>query len=351
MEKFKLNYESRKKLREDVSQEIKSKFEQKRIRQDAKIKLDKDVLETILFEEVLINPSLGIVVKLPVCSGLFLRGVDLSEVSFEDVSWGLLGKYGNDYFGILHTLLLAPGADKKAGERIEKLRESFGDYLVNFSNTNATIDLSKSFEAKYGACVNISSCVLSSVNIITNNFDHINRLNIFNSFVEMPIPSSIELTAYDSNLDDIDLSGRTIDGYDYLYGSPAALAHCSLQNTHISIKLVPGKFNMLGAESYDFMVNVPPLLQIWDVFSDKEKTQKTTESDQANEKKKIRTALRNVVYWKWEGCYLNGKLNISIPEKKEKRDIMKAEYEKEAQAYTKGILCSIKEQTKRKKGR
>ena len=53
-----------------------------------KIKLDKDILEDLLFDTVKIKrKDISYTVKLPVWSGRFLEALDLSEVDFSDVSW------------------------------------------------------------------------------------------------------------------------------------------------------------------------------------------------------------------------------------------------------------------------
>lgn len=326
MGKMKLNYKGRENLRSAVRTYIAS--------QDCdlfgkKIKLDKETIESLLFEEVVINPIKGIKVKLPVFSGNCLQCIDLSEVSFEDVSWGLLGENDSDYFGILSTLCLENGADKKAIARIGELRRAQiakkgqAKYGVEYTYTNAVIDLSKSFEAKRGNCVNISSCFFAhNDNMVPNSLDHVAKLNIADSNVSMPIPKNIILTAVDSDLNGTDLSTKIIDGYDYIaYGYGIikendkarhdALGGCNIRETGISIELVPGKFK------------------------------------QAEQSDKLLAKLCFVYSNQWRGCYVNNKLDRSQKESAIRREELKNAYDDYEKTYIEGILDTIKKQAKK----
>ena len=62
----------------------------RKVPEGQRIKLDKDLLEDLLFVKKTVNEEKDIMVKLPVWSGKFLRKIDLSEVSFDNVSWTML---------------------------------------------------------------------------------------------------------------------------------------------------------------------------------------------------------------------------------------------------------------------
>ncbi len=314
MGKMKLNYESREKLRSEVSAYLAGSG----LPNGKRIKLDKETLENLLFEEIVINPTKKVVVKLPVFSGDCLQYIDLSEVSFEDVSWGLLGKNDSDYFGVLSTLVLENGADRSAIARINNLREVVQNrkgedrYAVKYTFTNAGIDFSKSFEAKHGNCVNISSCFFygrDDENIMPNSVDRVVKLNIADSSVDIAIPKSIKLTAVNSDLHYISLLSRRIDAYDYIQGSHEALGGCNLDGTGISIELVVGKFK------------------------------------QAKQAKQLLVKLRFAYKNKWRGCYINNKLDCSQRESAAIKDERRQEYDVYESDYIKRVLGIIEEQT------
>lgn len=317
MEKFKLNYESREKLRSEVSKTLSDNATRENLG-ERKIHFDKDTLESILFEEVMINPSKGIKVKLPVFSGDILQCIDLSEISFEGVSWGLLGENDSDYFGIFGNLIVAPGADKHAIEVIKKIKEDVAKKQksrTGYYKTNAVIDLSKSFEAKYGNCINISNCSFSPENISPNSFNHVHNINLADScFCDIMIPKTVELTAVNSYLNGINLVARTIDAADYMQGSHASLGGCFLKETGISINLVPGKFRQL------------------------------TESGVLKEKD-WRDAIYIAYSSDWIGCYVNGKLVLSEADHNSKRSQLKKAYADYEGDCIEKVLGTISEQT------
>ena len=110
------DYKTRELLRRTVEEELKY------IHVGQKIHLDKEKLEMLLFEEVIFEDNKK--GKIPVWTGEFLRKIDLSEVSFYGVCWDYEGK----------------GNGSEYDEYCAKTRN------VDFSYTNANIDLSQAFE-------------------------------------------------------------------------------------------------------------------------------------------------------------------------------------------------------------
>ena len=88
---MKLNVESKNKLRAKIVEELKG------VPADKKIKLDKDLLEFLLFDELEytviqeIDKPVTLKPRIPIWSGEFLRHIDLSEVDFSNVAWSILG--------------------------------------------------------------------------------------------------------------------------------------------------------------------------------------------------------------------------------------------------------------------
>lgn len=112
---------------EQLRDSIKQKLENAEF--EGRIKIDKDVLEQLLFDSYivdLIDNSVEIDMEhkrtmlIPIWSGKFLQKIDLSEVDFTDVYWG------QDYEEPNHNIYIDRG-------------------ICDYSNTNANIDLSKAF--------------------------------------------------------------------------------------------------------------------------------------------------------------------------------------------------------------
>lgn len=192
------------------------------------IRIDNDALQELLFDEVVLSKKHNIIVKLPVWSGTFLRKLDLSKVDFSQVSWEILGTGRFEEFEISNI------TKKKISELARKHPE------VNYSYTNANIDLSKSFETRVGYYIGIYECDLYGTNL---NFDITNNTQIIvnNSdlgYTHLVVPSNVELLANNSNLSGTNLSLHTIDGYkNCMKRSWKNLHNCNLQNTGIKIEI------------------------------------------------------------------------------------------------------------------
>lgn len=163
-----------------------------------RIKLDKDQLEDLLFEKIYIagrylNHGKKTLIKFPVWSGPFLRKLDLSEVDFSDVAWGLYGK--NNYLRKLHGFNEKDEPtniphyeirdDSTASDMIitledENLKNAVENntYAVDYSYTNAKIDLSKSFEAKncYGN-ITVKDCNFEGCNFYPLYLENVSKYN------------------------------------------------------------------------------------------------------------------------------------------------------------------------------
>lgn len=150
-------------LRDSIKQKLEnSKFE-------GRIKIDKDVLEQLLFDSY----TVGVYgsekgqtykpVKLPVWSGEFLQKIDLSEVDFSGVLWVPAYEAEN----------LVDGLD----------RQKYQIDDIDYSNTNANIDLSKAFLFKTkrhdfeksedidAELIHIVGCNFENVDLSKSNLD------------------------------------------------------------------------------------------------------------------------------------------------------------------------------------
>lgn len=159
------------KLRQDAEDMLKEGPE------GIKIKLKKEYIEKLIFDNVVLNEELGIVLKIPVWTGPFLSKIDLSEVSFDDVSWSIKRKpIGREVDNILQWI--DNMQDVNAPEPYDvwsdignfELAGNSNNNVLDFSNTNAVIDFSKSFEAKYFDAINIVGVNLANVDLSNNDF-------------------------------------------------------------------------------------------------------------------------------------------------------------------------------------
>jgi hypothetical protein len=103
-----------------------------------RISLDKDLLDELLFEEVLLNKETGVKMKIPVWSGVFLRKLDLSDVNFDDVSWSFLADEQNDLGSIYEKINI----DSDGRDRVNVLCSDYYKYFSDLSD-DFVVDYSK----------------------------------------------------------------------------------------------------------------------------------------------------------------------------------------------------------------
>ena len=132
---MKLNNKDRRKLRSIVEEklsDIKDNSE--------KIKFDSELLEQLIFDEMTVSLSdKSLVFKYPVWTGKILQKLDLSELSFDNVFWGA--------DSIVESIINGSEFFKKKLDE-DGIIKGENDLLIDFSNTNADIDFTKSFDYK-----------------------------------------------------------------------------------------------------------------------------------------------------------------------------------------------------------
>lgn len=137
-------------LRKRVEEKLES------VKEGERVHIDKEILEYLLFDiveskdEYIEDETEDVTLKLPVWSGPFLRKIDLSEVSFDNVCWSLI----NDR---MFRTGFASTFDELKEETIARLKQYELDKgkKVDYSYTNAQIDVSKSYEALRANCYNV----------------------------------------------------------------------------------------------------------------------------------------------------------------------------------------------------
>ncbi len=213
-----------------------------------RVHLDKELLEDLLFEVIVLGEENNIILKLPVWSGEFLRKIDLSEVDFTNVSWNILGCEEDEVEFIINSSTKTT-SNKSVIEKITKIRtemrknylDSRLGYIVDYSWTNANIDLTKSFEAIHQHCISISECNFTGVDLSQLDLTEIENLYLTHSSIgktNLSIPSNLDILGLKSSFEGIDLSSRTIYAGCYLAKfEEEDLAYCNLCNTGINIDL------------------------------------------------------------------------------------------------------------------
>lgn len=270
------------KLRREIIETIKN------VPEGQRVKIEKSVLENLLFETVAIDEGQ---IKLPVWSGDFLKKIDLSEVDFTNVSWNLL-----DESIIFRYFYIADSKTKAMCDAINNIRTQYNLGMasrVNYAETNANIDLTQSYEAIHGNMIKINKCDFTGVDFSKQNLTNIPKVEIYDSSIAntgLSIPTEAKLKVIGTDLSGIDLSFYKIDGNDYLSlfsdKPDVNLKGCNLANTNVQIVLDEEKLTNTIANliSQNFIVRLSYIAAAINKF--------------------------------WVGCYLNGK-KITEENKKE----------------------------------
>lgn len=312
---MKLNKQGKDEIRKLIEEKIKDVPNGKRIH------LDKEILEDLLFDEMVYNKESNGKLKLPKWSGDFLSKIDLSEVSFEDVSWRLLSSYP-DPSGYDDVF------DEEAWNKVNdsdicQLNEG---EKVNYSNTNAKIDFTKSFEYKQLGKIKISECNFSGVDLSKNDMSKLGFVadsDLSNTKMVLSpemFPDFDWAIFSEVNLSNVDFSKFTINGNDLLNDDLTYIMdpRCNLANTGINI-----------------------VLNVEEINSD------TEFGNSSEDKKKMFKQMLHNGYL--VGCYVNGKKVHSSDESENLLISKKDEYEKMKQNIINNVSNSIDEQIGKKR--
>ncbi len=140
---MKLNEFGKEKIRKYIIEHIKE------IPDDERIKLNKDLLENIIFYDTYvysIKLKRNVKARLIVWSGNWLQKIDLSEISFDNVLWD-----------------------------VNIIKKFHKDVNINLAHTNANIDFSKASLSNFDENNKISlySCDLTDVDLSKSNYNYI----------------------------------------------------------------------------------------------------------------------------------------------------------------------------------
>lgn len=193
-----------------------------------RIHISKEVLEDLIFTSVVFrkNRAGRCSFKLPIWTGPFLQKIDLSELDFDDVAWSMLVA---DYDEVDSSLV-----DEDV---YDKLMSDFyvpSGYVVDFSNTNANIDFSASFESKECGHIIIANCDFSNVNLADVKDRIVARdCNFSGTGLDYPIKSLFRNCDLSGN----NLSGLVLDAIDLIgnHSATVGFKDCRLADTGISV--------------------------------------------------------------------------------------------------------------------
>ena len=308
---MKLNKQSKDELRNEITIRL------KKVPTGQRVQLDKELLEELLFDVVTLDKEKNIKVKIPVWSGETLKKLDLNQVDYTGVSWALLG-FEDDYidevvipeferYGI-HLDESTVSTIKKIQKDNDKRYEEVNgfEYVINYSGTNAKIDLSKSFEAIHGNELSIHNCNFAGLDFSKQDLTNINSIFVHSSDLsgtKLPI-GNIALDAISSDFSGIDLSTKKIDGYQCMLGDYSQLPDCKLTDCGVQITL----------NSENFKDN------------------------------NFNSDLYSAMYGDWVGCYVNGKKVSSHEEKEKNATAKRKEYKKMKEELFNSTFESIEKQ-------
>lgn len=300
---MKLNKQGREELRKKIEEQLQN------IPEGQRVHLDKELLEELLFETITYNKNTNEKLKLPVWSGDFLRKIDLSEVSFEDVAWSLIVEKTWDYAEEAYKEFMDEETYDNMAETLPTLNH---DDKVNYSYTNANIDFSKSFEYKKIGRIRLLFCNFSGIDLSKNDMSK--TKSIYNcDLADTKISLLPEMFADKKDVEfggtclkNIDLSNFSCDAIDMISETSPFHFDCDFTNTGLNVSVNPN-FN---------------------------------EQEESYEKEELRYMISNL-----SGCYVNGKLIHSLEERQAIVQEKKAEYEKMKEDLINSTLGSIEQQT------
>lgn len=253
---MKLNIKGRENLRKYI-EEILIK-----IPEGKKVHIDKEILEILLFEKVIVNKKTKEFFNIPIWSGNFLSKIDLSEISFENVSWSLLGETEEnrkektqkikDFINKTENEKTIKDLKKETkNKRTIRKKERKKNYIneeenktnsyyrkfVNYSNTNAKIDFKKSIEYKVFKKVEINYCDFSKTDLSNNEIDQysLNNSYLDNTGIKFNKLNLEEIK--DTRITDLDLSNFSLSIIDVLilFKNKKYNETANLKNTKIKI--------------------------------------------------------------------------------------------------------------------
>ncbi len=306
---MKLNRQGRDELRAKIVEQLQN------VPNGQRVHIDKELLEELLFETIVYNKETGATVKLPFWSGQFLSKIDLSEISFDNVSWLLLSGIGEDTAQEFFDDDSLKEFEKLLNE-IESNRQ-LNAYHVDYSNTNAKIDFLKSFEATHGTkkpqMSGVSFYGVDFSNLDISMFSFIGDSNLGNTGIKVSsLDGLCSGQIMDVSLENIDLSNFVLHARKII-DEETPFVGCCFANSKLNIIYNPEEFELKPGETVrpDFYKSI------------------------------FAGLLKDGAF---DGCYINGKLVHTEEERQTIAQNKRAEYEKMKEDLISQTTSSIEEQ-------
>lgn len=298
-----------KQVKDEIRKQIEAKLQE--VPEGKRIHLDRNLLEQLLFN-VLYARDESIILKTPVWSGEFLSKIDLSEISFEDVSWYISSGNADVFFWSNDDAL-----KEKLGKHYEIVDQYIDNYCsdevidVVYCNTNADIDFKKSWEYKTVGLVYITNCNFNGTNLSKNRLSlyNVSHSDLRNTGIQiLPEETYVEYT----NLEGVNLSTFEIDFKDMV--DNCTFTGCNLKNTGIRI-------SNFSEEVIKNAQTVVPEYYAAD----------------------LKEQLKN---GEFDGCYINGVLIKSEEERKNIFEQIRMKYKTLSEEILENTISDIDEQIK-----
>lgn len=320
---MKLNNEGKDELRAKIVEQLQE------VPDGQRIHIDKDLLDDLIFFKG--KNKKGILIKVPIWTGEFLRKIDLSEISFENV---LFQTGFDDYGDSIDDVMDAENVSRFVNDGNENFPQYHVPSLkttdtIDFSYTNANIDFSKIYGTTIVGC-NFEGLDFSKSNgecieeIYVSNFSNTNiRINFNHEY----------LTLMSSDFSNNDFSDVTVDARWFNYEDDTfRLNGCNFSNTGLKINYTSP--------------NIPPIY--YEESNNRKKLYELFENGNISEKEyilqdgKLRektSPYSTDVFYKeaiseqikagnLTGCYINDKKISSLEEREAIAQEKREEYEK-----------------------
>ena len=333
---MKLNNEGKDELRKYILMEL------DKVPEGVKIHIDKDILEELIFEKIGIynhskihdNKTLIGVGKYIIWSGSFLKKIDLSEVSFDDVLWNRMPYYA-----------VNPIYKGKLSKKID------------LSNTNAKVDFSKSFNVKYNyygynlsdkdkRIISLEHINFSNVDLSNSHFElvkEIRNVNLDNTNASICFDDGLRMSF--SSLRGIDLSMHTISAVNltiynfeikFEVGDEKRYNYCDVKERLAKMGYKAHKnIDILDCNLENTGINI--------TYGENEKVLYNNVYHMfPNFKKELSVMMKS---GKLDGCYLNGKKILTKEERLTIKSKKREEYEQMKNNIFDFVSKSIEENT------
>lgn len=306
---MKLNTQGLNELRKKIEERLQS------VPDGQRVHIDKELLDDLIFFKG--KNKEGMLIKVPVWTGNFLRKIDLSEISFENVVFAI--KFGEEAFTYcLEDIMDAEDVSRFIKTGDDELPEyqiplANNNGVIDFSYTNANIDFSKMYfppnADPKGAefCLGwVHDCNFEGLDLSKANGEYIGeieRSNFSNTNIRLDL-NNRRFNCGWSNFANNDFSDQTVDVKKIVFDD--LIYRSDFSNTGLNINYVASD-EYLGSDEKEY-------------FGEE------------------------IISGYFDGCYINGKRVRPLAEIEANFQEKKTEYEKMKEDLTSAAMTSIEQE-------